>query len=103
MVTLVPPGGPNWVFARDLLIDAFAAPIGDGDVHALLDDARPAFLVLRLSSPHGCAELRLDAAAVCRFVDRSRLIVERGAENVQADLTKFLNALRTTEPGSSPS
>lgn len=97
-VTLVPAGGPNWTFARDLLFDAYFEPVGEGDVRAWIDDARrPRALMLRLSSPNGCAELRLDAAATRRFLNRSRQIVARGAEDLTVALTRFLESLRSTD------
>lgn len=78
----------RWTFARDLLIEGFYEPTGDGDVHVwpCLSPEGNAVVILELNSPHGEVLVQISSRAVSNFVHRMVTAVPQGAE---ADLVDF--------------
>ena len=82
------PAPVRWTFARDLLIEGFYEPTGDGDVHVwpcLSTDGR-AVVILELISPSGEVLIQVSSRELSRFLQRMVSAVPRGAE---ADLLDF--------------
>jgi hypothetical protein len=78
----------TWTFARDLLIDGFFEPAGDGDVHVFpcLSSEGVAVVIIDLESPHGQALIQVDCREVASFIDRMLTAVPQGSEYTESDL-----------------
>jgi hypothetical protein len=78
----------RWTFARDLLIEGFYEPTGDGDVHVwpCLSAAGRAVVILELNSPSGEVLVQVASRQLSTFIHRMLAIVPAGAE---ADLVDF--------------
>ena len=93
----------EWIFARELLADGMATPVGDGDVQ--IWPSSPAVgpdgeirgplsvLNIKLSSPFGEAYFEAPADAVSNFLDRTYSIVRMGRESDVIDIDTELNGL----------
>ena len=78
----------RWTFARDLLIEGFYEPTGDGDVHVwpCLNTEGAAVVVLELSSPSGEVLVQVSSRALSQFIHQMVAMVPRGTEDSMVDL-----------------
>jgi hypothetical protein len=78
----------RWTFARELLIEGFYEPTGDGDVHVwpCLSASGNAVVILELNSPSGEVLVQVSSRAVSSFIHQMIAAVPVGAE---ADLLDF--------------
>lgn len=85
----------RWTFARDLLIDGFYEPTGDGDVHVwpcLSSDGR-AVVILELVSPSGEVLIQVGSRELSAFIHRMVASVPQGGESTLLDFDAELTAL----------
>ena len=82
------PTPVRWTFARDLLIEGFYEPTGDGDVHVwpCLSAEGNAVVILELNSPSGEVLIQVSSRAVSTFVQKMLAMVPQGSEG---DLVDF--------------
>ena len=93
----------EWIFARELLADGMATPVGDGDVQIWPSSPTMgpdgeirgplSVLNIKLSSPFGEAYFEAPADAVSNFLDRTYSIVRMGGESDVIDIDGELNGL----------
>ena len=78
----------RWTFARDLIIEGFYEPTGDGDVHIwpCLSADGNAVVILELNSPSGEVLIQVSSRQISAFIHRMVTSVPQGAE---ADLVDF--------------
>jgi hypothetical protein len=78
----------RWTFARDLLIEGYYEPAGDGDVHVwpCLSPEGAAVVILELSSPSGEVLVQVHSRSLAAFIDRMVTMVPQGAEETLVDL-----------------
>ena len=78
----------RWTFARDLLIEGFYEPTGDGDVHVwpCLSPDGAAVVILELSSPSGEVLVQVSSRSVSAFIHQIVAMVPQGAEETLVDL-----------------
>jgi hypothetical protein len=72
----------EWVFARDLLLEALSNPgefVGEGDV-TLRSYHAPGELEIQLLSPMGCARVSAPSFMVAHMVAQSCEIIEPGSD-----------------------
>lgn len=77
----------QWIFARDLLREATASPVGDGDVTcwpAMVRGQRVVCIALR--SPNGQALLEAPAEKIEEFLQRAYDTVPAGSESAHLDI-----------------
>jgi hypothetical protein len=92
------PAPVRWTFARDLLIEGFYEPTGDGDVHVwpCLNTEGAAVVVLELSSPSGEVLVQVSSRALSQFIHQMVAMVPRGTEetmvDVDAEIAQLLSA-----------
>lgn len=92
------PAPVRWTFARDLLIEGFYEPTGDGDVHVwpCLSSEGTAVVIIELNSPDGEVLVQLSSRSVSAFNEQMLTIVPAGTElnhvDVDAELTQLLAA-----------
>lgn len=89
------PAAVRWTFARDLLVDGFYEPTGDGDVHVwpcLSSDGR-AVVILELISPSGEVLLQVGSRELSAFIHRMVASVPQGSESDLLDLDGELTEL----------
>ena len=81
------PAPVRWTFARDLLIEGFYEPTGDGDVHVwpCLSAEGNAVVILELNSPSGEVLIQVSSRAVSTFIDKMLAMVPQGAEGELVD------------------
>jgi len=90
------PAPVRWTFARDLLIDGFYEPTGDGDVHVwpCLSAEGVAVVILELNSPSGEVLVQVSSRALSQFIRQMVSIVPQGTEDqlldYDAELTELL-------------
>ncbi len=88
----------RWTFARDLLIEGFYEPTGDGDVHVwpCLSAEGNAVVILELNSPSGEVLVQVSSRAVSTFIRQMLRAVPQGAEadllDFDTELTQLLSA-----------
>ncbi|MCW2754808.1 MAG: sporulation and cell division protein SsgA [Marmoricola sp.] len=88
----------RWTFARDLLIEGFYEPTGDGDVHVwpCLSSDGTAVVILELNSPSGEVLIQISSRSVSMFVQQMLEAVPTGTEteliDYDAELTGLLSA-----------
>jgi hypothetical protein len=89
------PAPVRWTFARDLLIEGFYEPTGDGDVHVwpCLNTEGVAVVILELSSPSGEVLVQVGSRAVAAFIRQMMVMVPLGAEGALVDLDAELDQL----------
>jgi hypothetical protein len=82
------PTPVRWTFARDLLIEGYYEPAGDGDVHVwpCLSPEGAAVVILELSSPSGEVLVQVHSRTLCTFIDQMVTMVPRGSESDFVDL-----------------
>ncbi|RNL79155.1 SsgA family sporulation/cell division regulator [Nocardioides marmorisolisilvae] len=92
------PTPVRWTFARDLLIEGFYEPTGDGDVHVwpCLSAEGNAVVILELNSPSGEVLIQASSRAVSTFIRQMLDLVPQGAEadllDFDTELTQLLSA-----------
>ena len=89
------PTPVRWTFARDLLIEGFYEPTGDGDVHVwpCLNSEGAAVVILELSSPSGEVLVQIGSRSLSAFIHQMVAIVPPGTENSHIDLDTEINRL----------
>jgi hypothetical protein len=89
------PAPVRWTFARDLLIEGFYEPTGDGDVHVwpCLNTEGAAVVILELSSPSGEVLVQVGSRAVSAFIHQMIVMVPLGTEGDLVDLDAELDQL----------
>src|SRR5690242_3487025 len=89
------PAPVRWTFARDLLVEGFYEPTGDGDVHVwpCLSAEGNAVVILELNSPSGEVLIQVSSRAVAAFVRQMLDTVPQGAEADLVDFDSELTAL----------
>jgi hypothetical protein len=77
----------RWTFARDLLIDGFYEPTGDGDVHVwpCLSANGNAVVILELNSPSGEVLVQVGSRGLSGFIRQMLATVPQGAEDELVD------------------
>jgi hypothetical protein len=78
----------RWTFARDLLIEGFYEPTGDGDVHVwpCLSPEGAAVVILELSSPSGEVLIQVNSRMLSSFIHQMVAMVPQGTEQTLVDL-----------------
>src|SRR5690349_23540678 len=76
------PAPVRWTFARDLLLEGFYEPTGDGDVHVwpCLSANGRAVVVLELCSPSGEVLIQVSSRELSEFLRRVVELVPEGDE-----------------------
>ena len=90
------PGVIEWLFARNLLIDGTAGPVGEGDVRvwpAAASSGGEDVVHIALSSPDGQALLEAPASTLTDFLLRTYAVVPRGGETSHLDIDAALASL----------
>lgn len=88
----------RWTFARELLIEGFYEPTGDGDVHVwpCLNTEGAAVVILELSSPSGEVLVQVGSRAMSQFIHQMVAMVPQGTEDtlvdVDAEIAQLLSA-----------
>ena len=82
------PTPVRWTFARELLVEGFYEPTGDGDVHVwpCLNTEGAAVVILELSSPSGEVLVQVGSRALSAFIHQMVAMVPSGAESQHVDL-----------------
>jgi hypothetical protein len=82
------PTPVRWTFARELLIEGFYEPTGDGDVHVwpCLSPEGAAVVILELSSPSGEVLVQVNSRSLSTFIHQIVAMVPQGAEEILVDL-----------------
>ncbi|HET6153897.1 MAG TPA: SsgA family sporulation/cell division regulator [Marmoricola sp.] len=85
----------RWTFARDLLVEGFYEPTGDGDVHVwpCLSAEGTAVVILELNSPSGEVLIQISSRAVSAFVQQMLTIVPQGFEASLIDFDDEISEL----------
>jgi hypothetical protein len=92
------PSPVRWTFARELLIEGFYEPTGDGDVHVwpCLNTQGAAVVILELSSPSGEVLVQVGSRALSAFIRQMVAMVPQGSEadlvDLDAEISQLLNA-----------
>jgi hypothetical protein len=89
------PTPVRWTFARELLIEGFYEPTGDGDVHVwpCLNTEGAAVVILELSSPSGEVLVQVGSRALSAFIHQMVAIVPPGSEGDIIDLDSEIQQL----------
>ena len=89
------PAPVRWTFARELLIEGFYEPTGDGDVHVwpCLNTEGNAVVILELSSPSGEVLVQVSSRLLAAFIRRMVAVVPPGAETTVVDLDAEIDQL----------
>jgi hypothetical protein len=89
------PAPVRWTFARDLLIEGFYEPTGDGDVHVwpCLNTEGAAVVILELSSPSGEVLVQIGSRALSAFIHQMVAMVPPGSEETHVDLDAEIGQL----------
>jgi hypothetical protein len=89
------PTAVRWTFARDLLIEGFYEPTGDGDVHVwpCLNTEGAAVVILELSSPSGEVLVQVSSRSLAAFIHQMVAIVPPGTEDTVVDLDAEIDLL----------
>ena len=85
----------RWTFARELLIEGFYEPTGDGDVHVwpCLNTEGAAVVILELSSPSGEVLVQIGSRALSAFIHQMVAMVPAGSEAQHVDLDAEISQL----------
>lgn len=84
----------EWIFARQLLVDGFTGPVGDGDVRVWPAYANADFVInLAMASPSGSAVFEIDREPLVQFLHQTYLAVPTGSEEHVIDLDSELTLL----------
>jgi len=90
------PTPVRWTFARELLVEGFYEPTGDGDVHVwpCLNTEGAAVVILELSSPSGEVLVQVGSRALSAFIHQMVAMVPSGSEaqhvDIDAEITQLL-------------
>ena len=77
----------EWMFARQLLTDGVAAPVGEGDVRVWPEvHAGERVVNLAMASPSGSALFEIDRDDLVGFLQQTYLAVPPGSESQVVDL-----------------
>ena len=89
------PTPVRWTFARELLIEGFYEPTGDGDVHVwpCLNTEGAAVVILELSSPSGEVLVQVSSRSLSAFIHQMVAMVPPGSEGDVIDLDAEINQL----------
>ena len=89
------PTPVRWTFARELLIEGFYEPTGDGDVHVwpCLSPEGSAVVILELSSPSGEVLVQVGSRELSAFIHQMVAMVPQGAETGLVDLDAEIDQL----------
>ena len=89
------PTPVRWTFARELLIEGFYEPTGDGDVHVwpCLSQQGAAVVILELSSPSGEVLVQAPSRTLSAFIHQMVAMVPQGAEAGLVDLDAEIDQL----------
>lgn len=81
--------GVEWIFSREILIDALMQPTGDGDVRAWVNDDR---FYMNFTSPEGTARVFGPLDEIESFVKNMLVMVPINGEviDIDAELQAFL-------------
>jgi len=88
----------RWTFARDLLIEGFYEPTGDGDIHVwpCLSAEGTAVVIVELDSPAGGAMVQISSRDMAPFIDQMLALVPLETESdlldFDAELSEILAA-----------
>ena len=83
-----------WLFARQLLTDGVAGPVGEGDVRVWPSvHGRSRVLHLAMASPSGSALFEIERDELVEFLQQTYLAVPTGAEEDVVDLDAELALL----------
>lgn len=91
----------EWTFARQLLTDGVAGPVGEGDVQVWPTppaSGSPAVICLSLSSPSGRALFEVPLPELVEFLGQTYEAVPTGAESAHVDVDAELALLLWAEP-----
>jgi len=82
------PSPVRWTFARELLVEGFYEPTGDGDVHVwpCLNTEGAAVVILELSSPSGEVLVQVGSRALSAFIHQMVAMVPSGSEAQHVDI-----------------
>ena len=85
----------RWTFARDLLIEGFYEPTGDGDVHVwpCLSAEGRAVVILELNSPSGEVLIQVSSRTLSDFIHQMLAKVPVGGEEALIDFDHELDEL----------
>lgn len=85
----------RWTFARDLLIEGFYEPTGDGDVHVwpCLSAEGRAVVILELNSPSGEVLIQVSSRTLSDFIRQMLAKVPLGGEEALIDFDDELEGL----------
>ena len=88
-------GVVEWMFARQLLTDGVAGPVGEGDVRVWpeVHGAGDRVVNLAMASPSGSALFEIDRDDLVEFLQQTYLAVPTGAEAAVVDLDAELAQL----------
>ncbi len=87
-------GVVEWMFARQLLTDGVAGPVGEGDVRVWPSVAGEERVVsIAMASPSGSALFEIDRNALVEFLQSTYLAVPTGSEEEVVDLDAELALL----------
>jgi hypothetical protein len=87
-------GAVQWLFARQLLTDGIAFPVGEGDIRvwpSLTDGER--LVTLAMESPSGSAMFEINRDSLVAFLQQTYLAVPTGHEGADVDLDAELALL----------
>jgi Streptomyces sporulation and cell division protein, SsgA len=89
------PTPVRWTFARELLMEGFYEPTGDGDVHVwpCLSPEGVAVVILELSSPSGEVLVQVPSRSLSAFIHRMVAMVPPGSEHDIIDLDAEIQQL----------
>ena len=89
------PTPVRWTFARELLIEGFYEPTGDGDVHVwpCLNSEGAAVVILELSSPSGEVLVQIGSRPLSKFIHQMVAVVPQGSEESLVDLDAEIRQL----------
>jgi Streptomyces sporulation and cell division protein, SsgA len=94
----------EWTFARQLLTDGVAGPVGEGDVQVwptapgTSGSGSPAVVCLSLSSPSGRALFEVPLPELVEFLGQTYEAVPTGSEGDHVDVDAELALLLWAEP-----
>jgi hypothetical protein len=84
----------EWLFARQLLTDGIAGPVGDGDVRVWPSFADGEHAVcIAMASPHGAALFEIERDSLVELLQATYLAVPTGTEGTFVDLDAELALL----------
>lgn len=91
----VEPAAVRWTFARDLLVEGFYEPTGDGDIHVwpCLSADGNAVVIVELDSPSGGAMVQISSRDTAAFIAQMLALVPLETESDLLDFDAELNEI----------